>query len=155
MDKGQLPEGRQRMHSVLFSLRNARDFPLRKFAPKEEMKDYAICCMSGHCAGVGGGADIRESEGYDNVVDAVCDFKPKIATCAHSYTPIGTNAGDRTTYANDTDFEFVFTGREVFVVKEIEVFEFAHQTTLSVNTKKWVFIQRDDKERERELVTAV
>jgi hypothetical protein len=120
MEKEQLPEGRQWLHSCLFSLRNPEGVPRCKFAPKEETKDCAICCMSDHCTVFGGGANRRESEGYDIVVDDICDFCLTIATWTHSHTRIGNNAGGRTTYANEPDFEYVFTGSEALIVKDIE-----------------------------------
>jgi hypothetical protein len=105
---GQL-KGDDSLRSFLFTLRNPRSIPPRKFALKEEMKQNAIRCYSAFCAAFGN-CDLHVS---DN-----CNAN------RYSHTRIGTNWSDRT-YANDTTFKDFFTGAESLTVKEIEVFEIA------------------------------
>jgi hypothetical protein len=98
------------LQSFLFTLRNPHGVPPRKFALKEEMKEFAIICNSADCAVLGYYGDILVSNNCN--------------TNRHSYTRIGTRWSN-SAYANDTAFEDFLTGAEKFTVKEIEVFEIA------------------------------
>jgi hypothetical protein len=104
-------KGDDSLRSFLFTLRNPHGVPPRKFALKEKMKRSAICCYSDRCAVFG---SINDCD------ILVCD---NCNTNSHSYTGIGTHWSNTTTYANDTQFEYFFTGACRFTVKEIEVFE--------------------------------
>jgi hypothetical protein len=92
--------------SFLFTLKNPRDIPARRFALKAEKKHQAIFCSSeqGPCFGY-----------------CLCDIHvyDKCNTNANSYTSFGG------VYTNDTglDGQIVCTGSRYFTVKEIEVFE--------------------------------
>jgi hypothetical protein len=97
------------LRSFLFTLRNPYGVPPRKFALKEETKDYAIYCHSAWCAAFGSCIGVSDN----------CN--------AHrdSWTHIGTHWESNCTYANDTAFEYFLTGAREFTVREIEVFEIA------------------------------
>jgi hypothetical protein len=119
-------KGDDSLRNFLFTLRNPRGVAPRKFALRVERKQAAILCYSECCAAFGG--DLR-----------VCD---NCSANRDSYTLIG---GDRT-YANDTAFEYFFTGAQNFTVKEIEVFTIADSTTfpadlknarMGVHSKRW------------------
>jgi hypothetical protein len=97
------------LRSFLFTLRNPRGVPPRKFALKAEKKQNAISCNSADVATFGWN-DICVSDNCNKNTDNI--------------TRIGTNWSD-SMYANDTAFENCFTGAEMFTVKEIEVFEIA------------------------------
>jgi hypothetical protein len=103
-------KGDDSLRSFLFTLRNPHGVPPRKFALREEKKQYAIGCNSRWLAVFGYKGDIAVSDnGNAN---------------RSSYTRIGTRYDD-CTYMNDTAFEHFFTGAGYFTVKEIEVFEIA------------------------------
>jgi hypothetical protein len=90
------------LKSFLFTLKNPRNVPARRFALKAEEKDEAIYCYSecGPCF-------------YDISVWGNCNAN------TNSWTELGRS------YPNDTglDGKTVFTGSWHFRVKEIEVFE--------------------------------
>jgi hypothetical protein len=109
-ESGDKHKGDDSLQSFLFILRNPHGVPPRKFALREEAKQYAIKCDSTYCASFGSGCDIRVWD----------DCNPN----RNSFTRIGTHWSDRT-YANDTAFEYFLTGDYNFTVKEIEVFEIA------------------------------
>jgi hypothetical protein len=90
------------LRSFLFTLKNPRNIPARKFALEAEEKEKAIRCDSGWGPYFGGMA-----------VSDNCNAN------TDSYTQLGI------AYTNDTglDGETVFTGSHDFKVKEIEVFE--------------------------------
>jgi hypothetical protein len=85
--------------SFLFTLRNPRNLPARKFALKPEKKDRAIWCESSWCPHF-----------YDIAVSNTCNGK------TGGYTD-----GFGGAYANDTglDGETFFTGSKRFTVFEI------------------------------------
>jgi hypothetical protein len=107
-------KGDDSLRSFLFTLRNPHGVPPRKFALKEEKKQYAIYCFSSHCAVFGCAGDY----GCDFLVWDNCNKN------RNSCTRIGTNWSYRV-YANDTAFKYFLTGAEKFTVKEMEVFEIA------------------------------
>jgi hypothetical protein len=73
------------LRSSLFTRRNPHGVPPRKFAPKEEMKQYAIVCNSALGPVFGGGIVVSDN----------CNAN------IYSHTRIGTNWSDRM-YANDS-----------------------------------------------------
>jgi hypothetical protein len=89
--------------SFLFTLKNPRNIPPRKFALSKP--EYAIYCGSDRSAGFGGGQDLVVFGGCNNRADSYTNF-------GHSY------AND--TGINDNE---VLAGEYNFTVKEIEVFE--------------------------------
>jgi hypothetical protein len=93
------------LKSFLFTLKNPRNTPARKFALKAERKEDAIFCGSwyGPAFGNGDGITVRDN----------CNAN------TDSWTDLGV------AYTNDTglDGEVVFTGSRNFQVREIEVFE--------------------------------
>jgi hypothetical protein len=91
------------LKSFLFTLKNPRNFPARKFALKAEEKHKAIVCDS-RC-----GPCFRDIAVLDN-----CNAKDSSSTSYFGES-----------YTNDTglDGKTFFTGSERFTVKEIEVFE--------------------------------
>jgi hypothetical protein len=103
-------KGDDSLRSFLFTLRNPHGVPPRTFALKAEKKQNAIYCNSAYGPRFGGGS------GADIYVSDNCN------TNRDSYTRIGTHWSD-SKYANDTAFEYFFTGAEKFTVKEIKVFE--------------------------------
>jgi hypothetical protein len=90
------------LESFLFTLKNPRNLPARKFALKAEERDKAIWCESSWGPHF---VDIGVSDDHD------------------ANTASWSDLGDA--YVNDTalDGETVLTGSECFKVKEIEVFE--------------------------------
>jgi hypothetical protein len=96
------------LKSFVFTLKNPRDFPPRKFALKAEMKHRAIVCDSSRGPNFG---DIGVVDKCNANTDSYTNF------CA--------------CYVNDTgpkpiallDSMTFFTGSQSFTVKEIEVFE--------------------------------
>jgi hypothetical protein len=107
-------KGDDTLWSFLFTLRNPHGVPPRKFALKKEKKRNAIYCSSRCCAGFGqsyyGGCNI--------LVDDHCN------TNNNSSAHFGTRWQEyMMAYANDTQFQYFFTGAREFTVKEIEVFE--------------------------------
>jgi hypothetical protein len=102
-----LPKADDSLKSFIFTLKNPRNIPAKRFALMEENKDLALCCdfMGGPCFGGGRSSDIYVS---DN-----CHVTLK------SYTSLGR------AYTNDTRLyrDIVFTGSRNFKVREIEVFE--------------------------------
>jgi hypothetical protein len=101
-------KGDDSLRSFLFTLRNLHGVPPRKFALTAEWKHHAISCtfawgpVVGNCIGISDNCNANRD----------------------SFTRIGTRWSDRA-YANDTAFEYFFTGAEKFTVREIEVFEIA------------------------------
>jgi hypothetical protein len=91
------------LKSFLFTLRNPRNFPARRFPLKAEKKDQAIGCWS-YCGPDFGDIGVSEN----------CNRNGTSYTCSF---------GD--SYTNDTGLkgELFFTGSAHFQVKEIEVFE--------------------------------
>jgi hypothetical protein len=100
-------KGDDSLRSFLFTLKNPHGVPPRKFALQNDMKEYAIICTYDYCALFGKGIGVSNN----------CN------TNRDSYTKIGTRSRNDRTYANDTDFEYFFTGATNFTVKNIEVFE--------------------------------
>jgi hypothetical protein len=90
--------------SFLFTLKNPRNFPARKFALKAEKKDKAIICNFSY----------GPHFGYD--IGVFGNRDPDAGSYTHIFGSI---------YANDTglDGETFFTGSDSFKVKEVEVFE--------------------------------
>jgi hypothetical protein len=90
------------MKSFLFTLKNPRNTPVRRFALKAKMKHGAIYC------GSKSGPDFNDMTGKDN-----CNAN------TNSWTSLGDH------YTNDTGLnaKTFFTGSWKFQVKEIEVFE--------------------------------
>jgi hypothetical protein len=117
-------KGDDSLRSFLFTLRNPHDIPPRKFVLRAERKQHAIYCDSGHGPAFGRTDSWSDICVYDN-----CNRN------RDSYTHIGTRHGDRM-YANDTSFEYFFTGALNFIVNEIEVFEIADYTTLPADVEK-------------------
>jgi hypothetical protein len=103
-------KGDDSLRSFLFTLRNPHGVPPRKVALRTERKQFAIYCYSTWCAAFGGSCDICVADNCN--------------TNRSSYTRFGTD-WRYSVYANDTAFEYFFTGAEYFTVKEIEVFEIA------------------------------
>jgi hypothetical protein len=91
------------LKSFLFTLKNPRNIPPRRFALQAKMKDKAIICRSDY------GPDFYDISVWDN-----CNGDPD------SYT---SDFGG--VYTNDTGLagKTFFTGSQHFQVKEIEVFE--------------------------------
>jgi hypothetical protein len=89
------------LKSFLFTLKNPRNFPARRFALRAERKDKAIICRSDW------GPNFYDISASDN-----CNTNTKQSAILSSYT-------------NDTgrDGDTFLTGSEDFQVKEIEVFE--------------------------------
>jgi hypothetical protein len=90
--------------SFLFTLKNPRNIPARRFALKATEKWRAIRCNS-ECGPIFGGGDIA--------VSGNCNAN------INSSTSLGSS------YTNDTGLDryIVFTGSLYFRVKEIKVFE--------------------------------
>jgi hypothetical protein len=107
-ESGDKYKGDDSPRSFLFTLRNPHGVPPRKFALRAEEKQYTIYCNSTRGPAFYGYLFV-----YNN-----CNANRE------SYTRIGTHWDDCAD-ANDTAFEYFFTGAEKFTVKEIEVFEIA------------------------------
>jgi hypothetical protein len=92
------------LKNFLFTLNNPHNVPARRFALKQEMKDWAIYCNSGAGPAWSGGITV-----HDN-----CNADRRSLTCGF---------GDK--YINDTGLDAMtfFTGSPNSQVKEIEGFE--------------------------------
>jgi hypothetical protein len=104
-DEDNRSKGDDSLKSFLFTLKNPRNIPPRRFALKAEKKHQAITCDS--TGGPHFGSD------YDLGVSNFCNLNPNS----------GSFLGN--CYTNDTGLNgnIVFTGNFNFRVKEIEVFE--------------------------------
>jgi hypothetical protein len=98
--------GDDNLRSFLFTLRNPRGVPPRKFALRVEKKQYAIWCESGY-GPIFGDSCIQVSNNCNN-------------TDSHTLHFGSTN--DNVSGGKEVDF---LTGAAYFRVKEIEVFEIA------------------------------
>jgi hypothetical protein len=104
-------KGDESLMSFLFTLKNPHNLPARKFPLIEEEKEYAIFCNASGGPEFGVGAN-----GYgDLAIRGVCNQSRKSSTALGG------------AYVNDTGLKWqvMFTGAEVFTVKEIEMFEIA------------------------------
>jgi hypothetical protein len=90
------------LRSFLFTLKNPRNIPAKRFALREEKKQWAAVCTAGK------GPDF-----YDITISDNCNVNTR------SFTYLGV------VYTNDTglDSDIVFTGSQYFQVEEVEVFE--------------------------------